>query len=64
MHSEQLKYNTKNCAVSKVQALKSSQPSVLSDFQSFLCYAHFQLSNQDETPTNRFCSLGMVWECP
>ena len=31
-----LKYNTKKCALGKVQALNSSEPSVLSDFQLFL----------------------------
>ena len=29
-----------------------------------LCYAYFWLSNWGRTPTNRFCSLGFVWECP
>ena len=29
-----------------------------------LCYAYFWLSNWGRTPTNQFCSLGFVWECP
>ena len=70
----QFKYNTRKCVLGKVQALNSSEPSVPSDFQSFLrlsnflkqkssCYAYFRSSNRGGTPTNRFYSLDLVWKC-
>ena len=63
-----IKYNTRKIALSKVQALNSSEPSVLSDFHFFLrwsnflkpkilCYAYFGLSNRGGTSTIRFYSL-------